>query len=278
LTTAPRRTPPKGRSGPRSRRVPPPRGSFLERNRRRLLYAAIAAVIAIGGLLVYASFTTKGYICLSEWTPGPTPTTAPSATPHLGYFQDDLGRTHVEVGTRVKYAFCPPASGLHYNAPGVAGPITPRFYGSGETTIPQNWLHNMEHGGLVVLYRCASGDNCDQAQQDALRSFFSTFPNSPVCDIPKGAIGPVITRFDDMKFPYAALVWDEVLPLDAWDPAAVLAFFAQQGERTNPETQCPRPTGTPGPTGTPAPSATPAATEAPSTEPSPASSPAPSST
>ena len=282
MTTASRRTAPQGRSGPRSRRVPPPRGSFLERNRNRLLYAGLVVVIAIGALLVYASFTTKGYVCLSEWTPGPTPTTAPSATPHIGYFQDDLGRNHVDVGVRVRYAFCPPASGQHYNQPGTAGPIEPRFYGSSETTIPQNWLHNIEHGGLVLLYRCASGDTCDDAQQTTLRNFFTTFPNSPICDTPKGTTGPVITRFDDMKFPYAALLWDQVLPLDSFDAEQVLAFFAHNADRTNPEPQCAQPTPTAGPTGTPGPTATPAATPAATqpapTAPSPAASPAPSST
>ena len=278
MTTASRRTGPKGRSGLRSRRVPPPRGSFLERNRRRLLYAGLVVVIAVGALLLYASFTTKGYVCLSQWTPGPTPTAAPSATPHIGYFQDDLGRTHVALGTRVRYAFCPPASGLHYNAPGVAGPIEARFYGSSETTIPQNWIHNMEHGGMVLLYRCASGDTCDDAQQTKLRNFFTTFPNSPICNIPKGGIGPVITRFDDMQFPYAALLWDQILPLDSFNADQVLAFFAQNAERTNPEPQCAQPTPTAGPTDTPGPSATPAPTEPSPAAPSPAASPAPSST
>jgi len=233
------------------------------------------AIIALGSALVYASFTTKGYVCLSEWTPGPTPTAAPSQVPHIGYFQDDLGRTHVALGTRVRYAFCPPASGQHYNAPGVAGPIEARFYTSTETTIPQNWLHNMEHGGMVLLYRCASGDNCDQNQQDALRAYFSTFPNSPICNIPKGGIGPVITRFDDMQFPYAAMVWDQILPLQTLDTDQITAFFLQNAERTNPEKQCaaptptPGPTGTPAPTGTPSPTGSPASSEAPTAEPSP---------
>ncbi len=276
MTTAPRRTPPKGRAGPRSRRVPPPRGSFYERNRRRLVAVALAVIVVAAGVLVYASFTTKGYVCLSSWMSGPTPTTAPGATPHLGYFQDDLGRTHVEVGTRVKYAFCPPASGMHYAASGF-GPIEPKFYGSTETTTPENWVHNLEHGALVLLYRCGFGDNCDQVQQDALRNFYSTFPNSPICNAPRGTIGPVITRFDDMKFPYAALLWDQVLPLDKFDPETITAFFAQNGERTNPEPQCAAPTPSAGPTASPGPSATPAATEAPTT-PGPVSSPAPSST
>lgn len=229
-------------------------------------------VVAIGGFFVYQSFSQKAYACLTTWTPpSPAPTTAPSATPRIGYFQDDMGRTHVGVGTRVKYTFCPPASGLHYNQAGVAGPIPPRVYGPNETTVPQNWIHNLEHGALVVLYRCGSGDNCDDNQQAALKAFYNAFPNSPVCNIPKGSIGPVITRFDDMAFPYAALVWDMVLPMNSWDPDQTLAFFAQNGERTNPEVQCTAPTPAPGATGTPAPSDTAAPSTAPTASPAPAS-------
>ena len=43
---------------------------------------------------------------------------APGASPRLGYVQTDTGRDHVAVGTFVKYALCPPATGKHYNASG----------------------------------------------------------------------------------------------------------------------------------------------------------------
>jgi len=161
LITAPRRTAPKAGPGPRSRRVPAPQRSFLDRNRVRLLWAGAIAVVLVASGLVFVSLSQKGYVCLSEWTPGPTPTTAPSATPQLGFFQDDMGQGHVALGTRVKYTFCPPASGPHYNQAGVAGPITARLYGPNELTVPQNWIHNLEHGGMAVLYRCTGGATCD---------------------------------------------------------------------------------------------------------------------
>jgi hypothetical protein len=69
----------------------------------------------------------------------------------------------------------------------------------------------------------------------------------------------VITRFDDMPYPYAAIVWDLVMPLQALDDQAIFDFYKGQAERFNPEPQCPAPTATPGPTGTPVPTSTPAA-------------------
>jgi hypothetical protein len=285
LTTPPRRTPPKGRPGIRPRRVPP-RKSFLQRNQGRLLWAGVAAATLAVGVLVYFNLSKPLYACAIEWTPAATPSTAPSATPRLGFAQDDMGREHVPVGTFVKYLFCPPASGKHYNQAGVAGPITPKLYGPAEKTIPQNWIHNMEHGAMVLLYKCpGDGTACTDAGQAALKQLFDTFPDSPVCQIPKGGIGPVITRFDDMQFNYAALVWDEVLPLDAFDAEKIKAFFLQQGERLNPEPQCPEPTPTAGPTAAPtpttapstAPSGSPAASTAPEvTAPPPSVTPAPS--
>ena len=43
----------------------------------------------------------------------------------------------------------------------------------------------------------------------------------------------MIARFDDMAWPYAALVWDRVLPMETLDQAAVLDFYARYGERTS---------------------------------------------
>jgi Protein of unknown function (DUF3105) len=146
-----------------------------------------------------------------------------------------MGNTH-DIGQPQRYAYCPPASGKHINSP-PNGPIPARLYGPDDFAQPPGWVHNLEHGGLVVLYRC-DGDACDDAGQARMRQFFQTFPNSPVCNIPRGQIGPVIARFDEMAWPYAAIVWDRVLPLQTFDAELILKFFNQYGERTNGEKQC----------------------------------------
>jgi hypothetical protein len=287
VNTGSRRTPPNraaGRAGARPLRSVPPK-SFLQRNRGRLLGGlAAVAVLALAGI-AYLNATSPAYACGTEWSPAPTPTTAPGATPRLGYVQTDTGREHIALGSFVKYPLCPPATGKHNNAQG-EGPIKAGLYGPDDATIPQGWIHNLEHGGLVLLYRCASGDSaCTDSGQTALKQFTAAFPNSPICNLPPGGsgVGPVVTRFDQMKWPYAALIWGVVLPLDTLDTSQILAFFAQQGERTNPEPLCARPTATPAPTGTPAPSSsasaaatgTPPPTAAPTVTPAPTASPAP---
>ncbi len=86
----------------------------------------------------------------------------------------------------------------------------------------------------MILYR---GAEVDQAP---LRTLYDAVPVSPVCGFEPGgnSPGPVVARFDDMAWPYAALVWDRVLPLETLDQAAILDFYARYGERTNPEKFC----------------------------------------
>jgi hypothetical protein len=223
--------------------------------------AAVAAVALIG-IFVFASASRPLYQCTNIWEPAPTASPAPDASPAPGYVQDDMGRLHVVPGEVVKYTYCPPASGNHYFAAGL-GPIPARFYGVNDKTLPEGWIHNLEHGGLVLLYRGNSEGATTEGQRE-LRAFFDAFPNSPVCNITPGTIqGPVITRFDDMAFPFAALVWGRVLPLQTLDTAAILDFYKIWGERTNPEPQCtpPSPGASPGASGSPAasPSGSPAA-------------------
>jgi len=178
--------------------------------------------------------TSDLFTCLSQLQPDPSP--SPGA-PIEGQQAVDMGAGHVLPGTAVTYASCPPATGKHYNSAGL-GPIAPRFYGPDDDVIPQGWLHNLEHGGFVVLYNCVLGA-CDTATLSQLRTLAATFPASPRCQIPGGALSPVIARFDQMQAPFAALVWDRVYFQQTLDTADILAFWANVGETTNPEKFCP---------------------------------------
>jgi Protein of unknown function (DUF3105) len=262
--------------------------SFIERYRGVIVAVAAIVGIALIGGVIFLQATAKAYACSTIWVPSPTPAPAAGSSPQPGYAQGDMGRQHVTPGTVVTYTSCPPASGYHYNASG-QGPIPPRLYGPDDSTIPEGWVHNLEHGALVILYRGDSPGATTEGQA-ALRSFFDAFPNSPVCGISPGTIqGPVIARFDDMATPFTALVWDRALPLQSFDAAAILQFYSTWGEKTNPEPLCasPSPSGSPTPSGSPgaSPSGSPAASPnaspssvAPSASPSvaPSASPSPS--
>jgi hypothetical protein len=212
--------------------------------------AAIAGIVLISAF-VFASAAAPTYACSQEWTPSPTASPSTDASPNPGYVQPDLGNKHLDNSEKATYTYCPPASGAHYNDPPL-GPITPRLYGPGDQASPQGWIHNLEHGAMVILYRGRDGDPGPSPDgQAALKSLFDEFPPSPVCGIRAGTSqGPVIARFDDMATPFAAVVWGRVLPMDTLDTARILEYWQIWGEQTNPEAQCaeasPAPSAAPG--------------------------------
>jgi len=267
-----------GPSGTRRRgrrphpRPAPPRETFLQRNRGAILGVALIVGVTILGGFVFLSATAPTYACSTVWQ-APSPDPDPSV---LGAPEDDMGRTHVTLGQFVRYTYCPPASGSHVNLTG-QGPIAARFYGPDDTAGPQGWVHNLEHGGLVVLYSCQDG--CpSQSDLDRLKALTQTLPKSPICGWSPGQIGPVIARFDQMAEPFAALLWDRVLYQQHLDIDQVVTFFTSEAERTNPEPLCPSPSPstTPTPSASPATSPSPGTSASPATSPSPAASPSPS--
>ena len=203
-----------------------------------IIAGAVVIAVVLVGVFVFGQAAQPAYACSNMWQPSATTSPAAGSSAQPGYIQPDMGNKHVAVGTRVTYTYCPPASGYHYNASG-QGPIKPRVYGPSDAAIPEGWIHNLEHGALVVLYK-GDGPGATDAGQAALRDFYASYPKSPICGIAPGTlVGPVFVRFDDMPWPYAAEVWGRVLPLQSLDTAAILAFDQAFGERTNPEIICP---------------------------------------
>jgi len=227
----------------------------------------VVAAGLLGGFF-FLSATAAAYSCATITQPEPSGTPLPNGSPApLGQSQPDMGNLHISIGSSQRYAYCPPASGPHYNNPGVDGPIPAKYYGPDEGTRPEGWIHNLEHGAVVILYNCKMGA-CDDTTQAALQAIPQGFPDSPICGVRAGDLAPVIARFDDMPTEFAAMVWDRVLYLNTLDVNQIKAFYATQGERYNPEPQCTRPS--PGPSG--APSSAPSV--GPSSEPSATASPA----
>ena len=280
--------PPATRTGRRERpRSALREGSFFERNRSRVVAAVAGVVLIAAAAFVVIGATSKPYGCttlVAAATPAPA---EPGQTPLLGQSEPDMGRNHINPGTVQTYTYCPPASGYHLNAPAL-GPIQARYYGPDDAIEPEGWIHNLEHGGIVILYSCSGG--CpDEATLQKVADFASpaTFPASPICKIPAGVVGPVIARFDDMTTRFAAIVWDRVLLIDTFDTAKILTFYQQFGDQTEPEpqVQCqqvsPSPSAEPstspsaGPSGSgsPAPSASGSAAPSGSASPAPSTSP-----
>ena len=139
------------RTGRRDRARPVAKTSIFQRYRTIILGAAVLAVLALVGAGLFSVATQPAYACTTVWEPSPTASPREGASPQPGYVQPDAGGGHVRTGTKVTYTYCPPASGRHYEQP--AAPIPARVYGPDDAVIPQGWVHNLEHGGLVILYK-----------------------------------------------------------------------------------------------------------------------------
>jgi hypothetical protein len=213
------------RERPRHYREP----SFFERYRTAIVTVAGVAILGVVGAFVFLGAAAPTYACSSIFNPSSTPSISPGSSERLGFVEDYMGNTH-QAAPPFTYTYCPPASGNHYNNPGVLGPIAPRVYKPDDKVGPPNWIHNLEHGALVILYKGDSPGATAAGQAD-FKSFYDSFPPSPICKVPRGIISPLIARFDQMPHPYAALVWGRVLYLDSWDPATVLQFYATESER-----------------------------------------------
>ncbi len=132
-----------------------------------------------------------------------------------------MSNQHVLVNEHVDYAFCPPTSGSHFNQAGVPAPLPRAFYGPDKAYKPGNWIHNLEHGGVVILYKGTP----TQAIQDSMKAVMDAAPVGS-----KTACAPnqvIVVRFDDMTSPFAVVSWDRAMLMETWDPVAA-ATYAQQ--------------------------------------------------
>jgi hypothetical protein len=127
-------------------------------------------------------------------------------------------RQHVAQGTVVPYRNRPPSSGDHYD--------TPAGYGFFQREIPSgNWVHDLEHGGIVALYR---PDLCDQACQSQLQDAYTSAPSSALFP---GTRKLLVTPYQDMDHAIAVVAWGWIDELDAFDKDRVLAFYRAHVDR-----------------------------------------------
>ncbi|HLF25863.1 MAG TPA: DUF3105 domain-containing protein [Anaerolineae bacterium] len=125
----------------------------------------------------------------------------------------DEGRNHVSEGEEVEYQHYPPASGSHY------GVVLQYGLYEGEDVAEEYWLHNLEHGAIVILYKC------DQPCPDLVRSLgdmLDLFPESKW-----GNNKIVIAPYHRMDAPLMAVAWNVQLPLAQFDQQALIDFYTR---------------------------------------------------
>ncbi len=101
------------------------------------------------------------------------------------------------------------------------------FYEPEAATRPGGWVHNLEHGYIVVAYR-GGADGVTAADLAELRDFVASAPPSTFAgscpSIPNKAVA---VRFDQMTTKFAILAWDRALLTDAWDADEAIVFYEQ---------------------------------------------------
>ena len=134
--------------------------------------------------------------------------------------------THVATCSPITYATNPPTSGAHY-------PIWAR-YRSYPAPVPRGfWVHDLEHGAVVITYNCPDGCADDVA---ALEAFLAARPADPTCTAPV-ANRFVVTPDPLLDTRFAASAWGFALRADCFDLGALGTFIDDHYARA-PEDLC----------------------------------------
>jgi uncharacterized protein DUF3105 len=169
-----------------------------DRDRRRHRRTILRIAIPVG--IVAVVFGIVLFIAVKE-----------AVAPLPGEAMLNEGSTHVEVGTPISYNDYPPTSGTHY-------PTWARWAYSDEAIQPGFWVHNLEHGGIVILYKCPA--NCDQLKRQ-LRDLAANLPKARATPGPKIVIAPD----ERIESPLVALAWNRRLSLDQYDEGQLRGFY-----------------------------------------------------
>ncbi len=126
-----------------------------------------------------------------------------------GRLMPNHGQQHVPNGTHVTYPEYPPTSGPHW-------PNWADWGVHGEAVPEEMLVHNLEHGGVVLLYRC--GGPCPAVVHE-LDAIFRALPPSKY-----GHIKVVVSPNDRIRTRFALLAWTRLDEFDRLDRERVLRF------------------------------------------------------
>jgi len=148
--------------------------------------------------------------------------------PDGAVFQDNESWKHENDPGAHVYEANPPSSGPHY-------PVWASWGVHDDVVERGQWVHNLEHGGVVFLV----GDDASATAKDELRAAFDALPDDPECGHPRA----LLTRDPLLDDPVAVVAADVVLVPGALD-GGVLArdrtlAFATACRNRAPENVCP---------------------------------------
>ena len=146
-------------------------------------------------------------------------TAPPPAVPGETHFDDALtarGQLYQHIPdtqpvTADPNGHYPPTFGNHYD--------TPRPPGMYDSPVAEgNFVHDLEHGGVVILYNCPSG--CPELVTQ-LRGLLTSLPKDPQF----GEVKLVVSPNARIPRQLSVLAWDYELDLDTFDGKLIRTFY-----------------------------------------------------
>ena len=103
----------------------------------------------------------------------------------------------------IEYAIRPPAGGDH-------DPCWASWGVHADAVPERNWVHNLEHGGVVFLHNCPDGCAADLAKLTELANAHER---------------TLLTPYPELRVRFAAIAWGVRLQSDCFDLRAFQAFY-----------------------------------------------------
>jgi hypothetical protein len=180
--------------------------------RRRNSLLAIGAIVVVAIVVVIAFAARQGSSASNANLPGTHFNDPVTASGQLyKHIPDTQPITTDPAG------HYPPVFGDHYD--------TWRPPGIYDVPVPEgNFIHDLEHGGMVVLYNCPSG--CPDAINQ-LHGMLTSLPKSSQF----GEVKLVVSPNSKIQHQFALLAWDYEQDLDTFDAQAVRDFYVAHLDR-----------------------------------------------
>jgi hypothetical protein len=185
-----------------------------QRGERRNLFLILGGLVATGAVILAVALllnaqdqaTTRHHLAFKAQPDGAI----------AGIKIPDEGTpNHIDPSTTWHYKFYPPTSGPHYGPPEGPAPwqtVGPMAEGT--------FVHNLEHGGIAILYDCPQG--CATLQQRLAAYVRFLVPAEPVF----GEYKMVMTPYSrGMTHPVALVAWHWIEWLDGYDQAEITRFY-----------------------------------------------------
>ena len=133
---------------------------------------------------------------------------------------------HVALGTRVTYSSNPPCIGQHYGRVVPGGVYT-------SAVAPEYWVHDLEHGAIVMLYDCSTG--CT-GEMDALEAIANARPPDA-----RGRFCWLLSPYNGMGSRVAVIAWGWVYQADCIHEDEINAFIDAHYRRAPEDFAIPMP-------------------------------------